>query len=132
MSVVVSGAKLYNNKGKVVEQWEPYFSLDFALTDPALQMGESAPASTTMPLVARNGPSTPMARHRLVIYGEPLALEAIAPARRSEARPSPWTRYTYDAADLASLTHPEDGTVPEEHRWTPKSEVVDALNHVRC
>ena len=40
LNVVVSGAKRYNNKGKVVEQWEPYFSQGFDLTDAAFQAGQ--------------------------------------------------------------------------------------------
>ena len=31
--MVVSGDKVYNNKGEVVEQWEPYFGSGFDLTD---------------------------------------------------------------------------------------------------
>ena len=34
LNVVVSGWKIYNNKGKVVEQYEPYFDSGFDYTPP--------------------------------------------------------------------------------------------------
>lgn len=64
-----------------------------------------------------------MGRHeQRVVYGMPNALNT-----PDNFKPSPWERFTYDANDLAGITHPGDTTVPLAHRWTPKSEVVDAL-----
>ncbi|MBS1942088.1 MAG: hypothetical protein JST38_14555, partial [Bacteroidetes bacterium] len=119
--VTVSGAKLYNNKGKVVEQWEPYFSQGFALTDPATQHGQRVRIYYDA-LGRPKRTVNPDATEQRVVYGVPNALDT-----PDAFAPSSWERYTYDANDLAGLTHPEDTTVPPEHRWTPKSEVVDAL-----
>ncbi|MCB0774681.1 MAG: hypothetical protein KDB93_15050, partial [Flavobacteriales bacterium] len=119
--VTVSGAKLYNNKGKVVEQWEPYFSHGFALTDPATQQGERVRIYYDA-LGRPRRTINPDATEQRVVYGVPNALDT-----PGQFAPTPWERYTYDANDLAGLTHPDDTTVPLEHRWTPKSEVVDAL-----
>jgi hypothetical protein len=45
--------------------------------------------------------------------------------------PTPWEHWTYDANDLATLTHPGGGHgVPLHHCWTPRSEEVDALGRV--
>ncbi len=57
LNVVVSGAKRYNNKGKVVEQWEPYFGSGFApRAEPSKgsKRPANACASTTTPSAARS------------------------------------------------------------------------------
>ncbi|HRF80624.1 MAG TPA: hypothetical protein PL070_11115, partial [Flavobacteriales bacterium] len=134
LNVVVSGAKLYNNKGKVVEQWEPYFSSGFELTDPTAQHGQRVRIlydGLGRPKRTINPDGTMQA----VVYGIPATL-ATPPlglgglpslGGAGGGTPTPWERYTYDANDLAGLTHPTDTTVPMAHRWTPKSELIDAL-----
>jgi RHS repeat-associated protein len=121
LNVVVSGAKLYNNKGEVVEQWEPYFGSGFDLTDPMAQHGQRV----RIYFDALGRPKrtvNPDGTEQRVVYGVPNLLNT-----PDSFKPSPWERFTYDANDLAGITHPNDTTVPVAHRWTPKSEVVDAL-----
>ena len=121
LNVVVSGAKLYNNKGEVVEQWEPYFGSGFDL----VEMGTNPGRRVRIYYDALGRPKrtvNPDGTEQRVVYGRPNALNT-----PNSFTPTPWERYTYDANDLAGITHPGDTTVPAEHRWTPKSEVVDAL-----
>jgi YD repeat-containing protein len=126
--VVVSGAKLYNNKGKVVEQWEPYFGSGFALSSPEVLEGleglEAPGQRVRIYYDALGRPQrtvNPDNTEQQVVYGVPNLLNT--PGSFS---PSPWERFTYDANDLAPITHPGN-TLSASHHWTPKSELIDAL-----
>jgi YD repeat-containing protein len=128
-NVVVSGAKRYNNKGKVVEQWEPYFSTGFShagLSSPPGAGTASHPGQRVRIYYDALGRPqrtlNPDGTEQRVVYGVPNALNT-----PGSFKASPWERYTYDANDLAPLTHPSDATVPSAHHFTPKSEVIDAL-----
>src|SRR5262249_50652079 len=63
----------------------------------------------------------------LVVYGRPAQL-----ATPEVYAPTPWEHYAYDANDNAGRTRsvPDAKNVPESHRNTPSSEVVDALGRV--
>ncbi|MBK6408921.1 MAG: VCBS repeat-containing protein [Flavobacteriales bacterium] len=119
LNVVVSGAKLYNNKGKVVEQWEPYFSTGFDLTDVNAQHGQRVHIYFDA-LGRPQRTVNPDATEQRVVYGVPNALNT-----PNAFAPSPWERYTYDALDLAPITHPTLPAAPSD--YTPKSELIDAL-----
>ena len=120
LNVVVSGAKLYNNKGKVVEQWEPYFGSGFDLTDPTAQHGHRVRIFFDA-LGRPQRTVNPDGTEQRVVYGVPNALNTPA-----SFKPSPWERFTYDANDLAPVTHPGN-SLSASHHWTPKSELIDAL-----
>ena len=119
--VVVSGAKLYNNKGEVVEQWEPFFSTGFELTDVEAQYGQRVRLFYDA-LGRPQRTVNPDQTQQLVVYGIPAALDS-----PDVFLPSPWERYSYDANDLAPLFYLNDGSVPQSHHYTPKSELIDAL-----
>ncbi|MBS1581381.1 MAG: VCBS repeat-containing protein, partial [Bacteroidetes bacterium] len=119
MNVVVIGAKRYNNKGKVVEQWESYFSRGFALTDPAAPYGQRVRLFYDA-LGRPQRTVNPDGTQQRVVYGVPDALDT-----PDAFAPSPWERYSYDALDLAPITHPSTPPAPSD--FTPKSEVIDAL-----
>jgi YD repeat-containing protein len=123
--VVVSGAKLYNNKGKVVEQWEPYFGSGFDSHPEVLLEGLEAPGQRVRIYYDALGRPqrtvNPDGTEQRVVYGVPNALNTPA-----SFKPSPWERFTYDANDLAPVTHPGN-TLSASHHWTPKSELIDAL-----
>lgn len=122
LNVVVSGAKLYNNKGKVVEQWEPYFGSGFDLTDPTAQHGQRVRIFFDA-LGRPKRTVNPDGTEQRVVYGVPNLLNT-----PDSFKPSPWERFTYDANDLAPITHPGN-TLSASHHWTPKSELIDALGH---
>ena len=132
LNVIVSGAKLYNNKGKEVEQWEPYFSQGFDHIEVAQNPGQRIRIYYDA-LGRPQKTINPDGTQQRVIYGRPMATTLELPVGNNLMagfKPNPWERYTYDANDLQPLTHPSDTTVPASHRWTPKSEVIDALDRV--
>jgi len=124
--VVVSGRQSYDNKGRVVESWEPYHDTGWGYapsTGP--QTGQKAvqfydAGGRTWKSLAPDGTET------RVVFGTPAA--ASTPWDHA---PTPWERWSYDANDLASLTHGTTGhNVPAHHWWTPRTEYVDALGRV--
>lgn len=130
LNVVVSGWKIYNNKGEVVEQYEPFFDKGFDYTLPQLSTtgGIVAPQLGVKikmyydPLGRVVRTVNPDNSEERVIFGVPDALNT--PTKFS---PTPWENYAYDANDLAPLTNPTNSNVPASHWYTPKSSLIDAL-----
>lgn len=124
LNVVVSGWKIYNNKGKVVEQYEPFFDqgFDFVASD-------AKGVKVRMfydPLGRVIKTLNPDGSMQMVVYGIPTALNTVT-LSGVEAIPSPWINYSYDANDLSPISHPTGNPVPAAHWYTPKSALVDAL-----
>lgn len=120
--VVVSGWQTYDNKGRVVEKYEPFFSDGWDYAQPIdVQLGKKAtmfydPRGQVIRTVNPDG------SEQRVIYGIPNDL-----AMPDEFTPTPWEAFTYDANDNAGRTHPTS-TVNYRHHWnTPTSIVIDAL-----
>ncbi|WP_375419225.1 hypothetical protein [uncultured Hymenobacter sp.] len=130
VNVVVSGWQVYDNKGRVVEKYEPFFStgFDFVLADAAaqgqrVQMFYDPRGQVILTL-------NPDGTEQRVLYGWPnLAGNLTALA---EFAPTPWESYTYDANDLANETHRGQpvATAVAAHWYTPQSAEVDALGRV--
>lgn len=124
-NVVVSGWQIYNNKGKVVEKYEPFFDKGWDFNAPRdSQLGHRIqmfydPRGNVIRILNPNG------SEQIVIYGVPASL--LTPA---EFNPTPWEAYTYDANDLAPQTHPADTTVPASHYYTPSNSLVDAHGRI--
>jgi len=129
--VIVSGWQVYDNKGQVVEKYEPYFATDWDFIPPVeVEMGQRAtlfydPRGQVVRTVNPDG------SEQQVIYGVPENLND-----PDQFIATPWEAYTYDANDLAPVSTGvlPDGTlvnlgsrVPESHHFTPASAVVDAL-----
>ena len=128
--VVVSGWQVYDNKGRVVEQYEPFFAQDFAFV-----AGEAAGQGQRVRLyydprgqLVRT--VNPDGTEQRVLYGVPGAAGGLADL--AGFAPSPWETYTYDANDLAPLTHAGQAAAMAvaAHWSTPQSAVVDALGRV--
>ncbi len=130
LNVVVSGWQIYNNKGEVVEQYEPFFDKGFEYTLPQLSTtGGTVPPQLGVKIKMYYDPLgrvvktvNPDNSEQRVIYGIPNALNT-----PNSFTPTPWENYAYDANDLAPLTNPTNSNVPESHWYTPKSSLVDAL-----
>lgn len=130
LNVVVSGWKIYNNKGEVVEQYEPFFDKGFEYTLPQLSTtGGIIPPQLGVKVKMFYDPlgrvirtKNPDNSEQRVIYGIPNALNT-----PNSFTPTPWESYAYDANDLAPLTNPTNSNVPSSHWYTPKSSLVDAL-----
>ena len=120
--VVVSGWQVYDNKGRVVEKYEPFFSLGWAYAPPTeAQLGHKAtiaydPRGQVIRTVNPDGSG------QRVVFGVP---EDLSDPERFA--PTPWEAFTYDANDNAGRTHP-NASAGYRHHWnTPASVTVDAL-----
>jgi RHS repeat-associated protein len=126
-NVIVSGWQVYDNKGRVVEKYEPFFDTGYDYNPPSdAQLGQKA----TMfydPRGQAIRTLNPDGSEQRVIYGIPVDLND-----PDEFLPTPWEAYTYDANDLAPISKASDGAslanaAPVTHHFTPSSIVIDAL-----
>lgn len=123
-NVIVSGWQIYDNKGRVVEKYEPFFSTGWVYAQPAdKQFGQMVtmfydPRGQVIRTV------NPDSSEQRVIYGVPSDL-----TDPEHFNPTPWEVYTYDANDNAGRSHPNLTGI--NHSWdTPANIVVDALGRI--
>ncbi len=121
-NVIVSGSQLYDNKGRVVEKYEPFFAQGWDFTAPAeSQLGQKAvmfyePRGQVIRTLNPDG------SEQLVVMGIPLDI-----AEPANYTPTAWEAYTYDANDNAGRTHSATASSYSTHWNTPASIIVDAL-----
>jgi hypothetical protein len=126
-NVVVSGWQVYNNKGWVVEKYEPFFSAGWDYAAPTeAQYGQKVdmfydPRGQVVRTVNPDG------SEQRVIYGVPGNIRSPDLSNPDVFEPTPWETYTYDANDNAGRTHPTTSTSYQSHWNTPSSVIVDAL-----
>jgi RHS repeat-associated protein len=120
-NVLVTGVQRYDNKGQVVEQYEPFYSTGFDY-EPASAAGGGLssriyydPRGHVIRTVHPNGSI------KQVILGVPRALETPDDIVRT-----PWESYTYEPNDHAA-TFAGEHHVDPSHFHTPASFEVDAL-----
>ena len=122
INVVVSGWQIYDNKGHVVEKYEPFFAQGESFASPVeSQLGRKA----TMFYDPRGQlirTLNPDGSEQLVVFGVPIDV-----ADPLNYRPTPWESYIYDANDNAGRTHGAAAAAYRDHWNTPASVVVDAL-----
>jgi RHS repeat-associated protein len=129
--VTVSGWQIYNNKGRIVRKYEPFFSegWDFAAPGDA-QKGQCVrtvydPRGQVIRTIR------PDASEELVLYGVPGTRAAPDLTDPTRFEPTPWEAYTYDANDSAGRTHTATAS-SYRHCWnTPASIEIDALGRTR-
>lgn len=130
--VVVSGWQVYDNKGQIVEQYEPFFDSgwDFQPETEAKQGRHVTIYYDPRGQVVRT--LNPDGSEQRVIFGVPTSMDA-----PDNHIPTPWESYSYDPNDLASLSlDPDDNSItladraPESHHFTPVSTKLDALGRV--
>lgn len=127
-NVVVSGWQRFDNKGRVVEKYEPFFdrgwdfdSLHLAPKGQAIRMRYDPRGQLIRTL-------NPDGSEQRVLFGIPHALNT-----PDDYAPTPWESYAYDANDLAPVsiapgtnaTHAPDA--PTAHHYTPASTLIDAM-----
>src|SRR5439155_12527097 len=125
-TVVVSGWQIYDNKGRVVEKYEPFFSTGWDYAEPTdTERGQKA----TMFYDPRGHvirTLNPDGSEQRVVYGVPGTTAAPDLSNPAQFEPTPWEVYTYDANDNAGRTHPAESQGYKSHWNTPASIVVDA------
>lgn len=128
-NVKVSGAQRYDNKGRVVERWEPYLDtgLDHAAPGSA-KLGQKVslyfdPRGMAVRTVNPDG------SEQRVVYGVPvdMADPPLSPLDTAKFTPTPWEMWTYDANDNAGRTHATAAAGYQHHWNTPASIETDAL-----
>jgi RHS repeat-associated protein len=121
-NVVVSGSKTYDNKGRVVEQYEPFYSTGFDYAEPGdAQRGQKM----TIHYDPRGHPVRtigPDGSEQRVVFGIPADL-----TNPDVYEPTPWESFAYDANDNAGRTHGQAAAAYADHWNTPSSVEVDAL-----
>jgi RHS repeat-associated protein len=120
LNVVVSGYTIYNNKGKAVEQYEPYFDTGFDYSLTQVQGVKARMYYDSLGRMVRT--KNPDGSEQRVLFGIPTNL-----TNPDVFAPSPWENYTYDANDLASVTNVPNNNVQATHYFTPKRALIDAL-----
>lgn len=120
--VVVSGWQVYDNKGRIVEEYEPFFANGWDYLPPSSEQLGQKVVTFYDPLGQVVRTFNPNGSEERVVFGIPLALNT-----PESFRPTPWERYTYDANDNAERTH---STGDSAHWNTPTSVVIDALGRV--
>lgn len=120
--VVVSGWQVYDNKGRAVERYEPFFASGWQPTPEAdARLGQKI--TTYLDSLGRPVRVVyPNGAESRVIHGVPIALD-----QPETFEPSPWVITTYDPGDNGGRTHPGDPDADPGHRDTPNSVELDAL-----
>ena len=120
-NVVVSGWQVYDNKGRVVEKFEPFFAQGFAYRSPE---GDQFGQKVTMFYDPRGQvirTINPDGSEQRVIFGVPGTIATPDSTNPDVFEPTPWEAYTYDANDNAGRTHSRSPATrrtehPDEHR----------------
>jgi RHS repeat-associated protein len=118
--VLTSSWSVFDNAGRVREQFEPFFShgWDFQPEAEAAQgQRERFEYDALGRLVRAIAPDGSEKRN---VVGVPTDLRD-----PTNFEPTPWERTLYDANDLSA-------SAPLEHRFTPRSELLDALGRTIC
>jgi len=126
-NVVVSGWQIYDNKGQVVEKYEPFFAEGWDYGQP----DDSKTGKKVTMFYDPRGHAirtlNPDGSEQRVIFGVPGTIGAPDLTRPDSFEPTPWEANTYDANDNAGRTHPAE-SVGYQHHWnTPASILIDAL-----
>lgn len=118
----------YDNKGRVVEDYEPFFEEGWAYQRPS----ESEFHGKLQCIITHRDPrgvpiiiTYPDRTERWFVHGRPEALNN--PGRYV---PNPWESYEYDADDNAARTHPDANSSWLANADTPANVEVDPLGRV--
>lgn len=123
--VTVTGWNVFDNKGQVVETYQPFFSSGWGLE---LNRKQGAKVQSFYDprgkLVRAIHPDGAEERS---IFGVPGTIAAVDLSNPDRYEPTPWETYAYDTNDSAGRTHAAQ-TAGYRHHWnTPRSCRFDAL-----
>ena len=143
-NVIVTGWQIYDNKGQVIKEFEPFFDKGWEFV--SLEQAQSWRSEGVRDMFGRSvrkfyDPRGQVIRkvnmdgsEERVIYGVPRELGV-----PNVFDPTPWEAYTYDANDLAAVSVWSNGNdnaislsdrAPPYHHFTPSSIEIDSLNRV--
>lgn len=126
-NVIVSGWQRYDNKGQVVEKFEPFFSQGWPYDEPT---EEKLGQKVTMQYDPRGHvvrTINPDGSEQRVLYGVPGTIAIPDVTNPDLLEPTPWEAYTYDANDNAGRTHLTASSSYRHHWNTPSSILIDSL-----
>jgi RHS repeat-associated protein len=126
-NVVVSGSQIYDNKGRVVEKYEPVYSTGFSFGPPGSgHVGQKMTFYYDPPgrLIRTVNPDGSEQR---VVLGVPGTIAGPDFTNPDVYEPTPWETFTYDEDDNAGRTHPVASTAYQYSWNTPSSVLIDAL-----
>jgi RHS repeat-associated protein len=141
--VIVSAWQVYDNKGRVIENYEPFFDRGWEFQpeqdarqgrhvetyyDPRGRVIRTINADGSQRRLISGRPRDPAALDLTV--GEVDAIPA-------SFEPTPWEIYSYDANDLAPVSFDGQGgplatRAPASHHFTPATEWLNALGQTIC
>jgi RHS repeat-associated protein len=123
--VVVSGCQTYDNKGRLVEKFEPFFSTGWKYVPPRDEEYGKKVSMYYDPrghVIRTENPDGSMGQ---VVYGIPGTIVEPDLGNPDIFEPTPWETYTYDPNDNAGRT--QQSLAYAEHWNTPASATTDAL-----
>ncbi len=127
LNVVVSGWQVYDNKGQVVEKYEPFFDSGFDFAEPSTNQKGKKVQMFYDPRGQVIRTLNPDNTEQRVIFGVPGTIASPDLDDLDAFEPTPWESYTYDANDLGGITHAMESADYDDHWYTPSSVVLDAL-----
>ena len=119
--VVVDGWQIYDNKARVVEKYEPFYSQGWEYTSASDKLLGQKIAYFFDPRGQQIRTVYPNQSEDLVVQGVPNDLDD-----PFTYIPTPWESYNYDSNDNAGRTHPVESIVYQSHWQTPESVRIDA------
>jgi YD repeat-containing protein len=134
--VVASGWQVYDNKGRVVEKYEPFFTDGWAYQPESEAKRGRHVTMTYDPRGQLVRTVNPDGSEQRVFLGAPSTVAHPDFTKPDEFEPTLWESYIYDANDLdglrAAWSRPNTRPAPPEHHFTPSSRLLDALGRVIC
>ncbi|MEA2202514.1 MAG: hypothetical protein QOI89_3149, partial [Solirubrobacteraceae bacterium] len=127
---VVSGWQVYDNKGRVIEKYEPFLSAGSGYQD-GTPRGRPVRMSYD-PLGRLVRVVNPDGSQRRTIFGVPADLTDL-----DNVESTSWAMTSYDENDLAAVSTGGDGAslagrVPAEQHFTPTTTIQDAFGRTVC
>ncbi|MFD0465053.1 RHS repeat domain-containing protein [Microvirga aerilata] len=133
-NVLVSGAQVYDNKGRPVERYEPFYSTGWQFVPPdaeSVRLGHivfNNRCTTYYDAIGRAVQMiNPDGSEQRVVTGVPGSIAAPNLNDPDDFEPTPWEAYSYDANDNAGRTHPTTSLGYRHHWNTPSSVLIDSL-----
>lgn len=120
VNVVVTGWQTYDNRGLVIEQYEPFFSRGWDYASPLdYQLGQTL--TVLHDALGRDVRTIyPDSSERHVVYGVPGNITAPDFSDTGRFEPTPWEVYVFDRNDNAGRTHGAEAQALQ-HRRRPKT-----------